>query len=95
VPDAHADRWTAAHQVACRCAGYGAARERRDGVGEVPAQPGERPAVRIGERGVPGVAGRKCAADPDRGAGNAAQTWASGYRGSFHAWSYAKDAFDK
>jgi hypothetical protein len=39
--------------------------------------------------------GRKYAADLDRGAGNAAQTWASGYLGSFQAWTYAKDAFDK
>jgi len=27
--------------------------------------------------------------------GNAAQTWASGYVGSFQAWTYAKEAFDK
>ena len=39
--------------------------------------------------------GRKYAADLDRGVGNAAQTWASGYLGSFQAWTYAKDAFDK
>ena len=39
--------------------------------------------------------GRKYAADLDRGVGNAAQTWASGYLGSFQAWSYAKEAFDK
>ena len=39
--------------------------------------------------------GRKYAADLDRGVGNAAQTWASGYLGSFQAWTYAKGAFDK
>jgi hypothetical protein len=39
--------------------------------------------------------GRKYAADLDRGAGKAAQTWATGYLGSFQAWTYAKDAFDK
>jgi hypothetical protein len=31
--------------------------------------------------------GRKYAADLDKGVGNAAQTWASGYLGSFQAWT--------
>ncbi len=39
--------------------------------------------------------GRKYAADVDASAVGAAQTWASGYLNSFHAWSYAKNAFDK
>ncbi|MFO1302081.1 MAG: DUF3313 domain-containing protein [Burkholderiales bacterium] len=39
--------------------------------------------------------GRKYAAELDQGVGKAAQTWASGYVGSFQAWTYAKDAFDK
>ncbi len=39
--------------------------------------------------------GRKYAAELDKGAGGAARTWASGYTGSFKAWAYAKDAFDK
>jgi len=39
--------------------------------------------------------GRKYAAELDKGAANAAQTWATGYLSSFQAWSYAKDAFDK
>jgi hypothetical protein len=39
--------------------------------------------------------GRKYAADLDAGAVGAAQTWASGYLGSFESWSYARNAFDK
>jgi hypothetical protein len=39
--------------------------------------------------------GRKYAADVDAGAAGAAQTWASGYLGSFESWSYARNAFDK
>ena len=39
--------------------------------------------------------GRKYAADASGGAEGAAQTWASGYVGSFEKWTYAKDAFDK
>jgi hypothetical protein len=39
--------------------------------------------------------GRKYAADANGSAEGAAQTWASGYLGSFEKWSYAKDAFDK
>lgn len=39
--------------------------------------------------------GRKYAADLEAGASGAAQTWASGYVGSFQSWSYAKNAFDK
>jgi len=36
--------------------------------------------------------GRKYAAEMDA---NAVSTWATGYMGSFQAWSYAKNAFDK
>ena len=39
--------------------------------------------------------GRKYAAEIDKGAANAAKTWATGYTSSFQAWAYAKDAFDK
>lgn len=39
--------------------------------------------------------GRKYAGDTSEGAGGAASTWANGYFGSFKAWTYAKDAFDK
>ena len=39
--------------------------------------------------------GRKYAADLESGTVGAAKTWASGYVGSFQAWTYAQNAFDK
>ena len=39
--------------------------------------------------------GRKYTTELDKGAVNAAKSWASGYMGSFQAWTYAKEAFDK
>jgi hypothetical protein len=39
--------------------------------------------------------GRKYAADLNKGAPNAAQTWVNGYLDSFTSWSYAQDAFNK
>lgn len=39
--------------------------------------------------------GRKYAADLNKSAPNAAETWVNGYMDSFTSWSYAKDAFNK
>ena len=39
--------------------------------------------------------GRKYAADMESGTVGAAKTWATGYAGSFQAWTYAQNAFDK
>ncbi|MEO8753822.1 MAG: DUF3313 domain-containing protein [Casimicrobiaceae bacterium] len=39
--------------------------------------------------------GRKYAADLNKNASNAADTWVNGYLSSFSSWSYARDAFDK
>lgn len=39
--------------------------------------------------------GRKYVAELDKGVGNAAEQWASGYFSSFTTWGYAKNAFDK